>query len=149
RPSLLKEKCQSPRQDDRGFPSRFHQNIATPITRWMTQPNKPKSSPIFLNGGAPVDELRTRQSNTIERIKELQSKLGEAEKLVSGKACVYATGSTGRLEASPHSDLDLFIVGKTARGEDGKCGSMLPRLDEICVKAELIQATRDLGIHEF
>ena len=37
----------------------------------------------------------------------------------------------------------------STKGKDGKDVSMLPRLDEICVKADLIQATRDLKIPEF
>lgn len=56
------------------------------------------------------------------------------------------TGSFAREEASPHSDLDLFIVSKC---KDGSTQSLLSRLDDICVKAELIQATRDLEFPEF
>jgi hypothetical protein len=50
-----------------------------------------------------------------------------------------------------HSDLDLFIVGKRdgKPGPDGKEGSLLKRLDEILIKADLIQVTRRLGIPEF
>jgi len=68
-----------------------------------------------------------------------------------GKACVYATGSFGRGEASSHSDLDLFIVGKRngKPGPDQKEGSLLKQLDDILIKADLIEATRELGIPEF
>ncbi|MBI1353448.1 MAG: hypothetical protein GC160_03815 [Acidobacteria bacterium] len=71
--------------------------------------------------------------------------------LARNKACVYVTGSFGRCEASAHSDLDLFIVGKRdgLRGPDGKEGSALKRLDEICIKADLIEATRALDFPEF
>jgi hypothetical protein len=75
----------------------------------------------------------------------LQERLRTAEAIVETKACVYATGSFGRLEASQHSDLDLFIVGK----KDGKRGSLLKRLDEICLKADLIEVTRELGSRNF
>ena len=71
--------------------------------------------------------------------------------MASGKACVYMTGSFGRGEASKYSDLDLFIVGR-GNGKptrDGKPGSELSRLDEICIKADLIEVTRELGIQEF
>jgi hypothetical protein len=73
------------------------------------------------------------------------------ESLAAGKACVYATGSFGRCEASKFSDLDVFIVGKGdgKEGRDGKQGSLLKRLDEICIKAELIKITRKLDIPEF
>lgn len=58
---------------------------------------------------------------------------------------MYATGSFGRCEASQYSDLDLFIVGKV----DDKGKRLLKRLDEICIKADLIEVTRILGIPEF
>jgi predicted nucleotidyltransferase len=82
--------------------------------------------------------LERRQAETSCRLNEMRGLLASAESRCAGKACVYATGSFGRGEASPHSDLDLFIVGND-----------LTRLDEICVKADLIQVTRDLGIEEF
>ncbi len=54
------------------------------------------------------------------------------------------TGSFGRGEASTHSDLDLFIVGQ---------GSLeaptLSRLNQILVKADLIEANRKLGFPDF
>lgn len=91
-----------------------------------------------------MQELFDRRLQTARRIKALQESLTGAEKLAEGKACVYATGSFGRCEASPHSDLDLFIVSKNAEK-----GSQLKRLDEICIKADLIEVTRDHGIQEF
>lgn len=98
-----------------------------------------------------MGELANRRSDTAERIINLRSRLKDAGEIAEGKACVYATGSFGRCEAGRHSDLDLFIVGKRdgKPGRDGKEGSLLRRLDEICIKAELIQATRDLDIPEF
>jgi hypothetical protein len=89
--------------------------------------------------------LAERRHQTEGRIKELRAGLKSAEALTKGKACVYATGSFGRGEAGTHSDLDLFILGKSdQRGE-----SLLKRLDEICVKADLIEITRQLGVPEF
>jgi len=86
-----------------------------------------------------------------QRIDQLRELLMDAELLAGTKACVYATGSLGRLETSSHSDLDLFIVGKANGriGLDGKQGSQLNRLDEICIKADLIEATRKLKLPEF
>ena len=54
-----------------------------------------------------------------------------AEALIGDAACVYATGSVGRGEASEHSDLDVFVV---STGE-------LKRLDGIRLLAKLIDAT--------
>jgi len=88
--------------------------------------------------------LDRRRNKTNERIEELRKELRQAEKLCAGKACVYAIGSFGRGEASQHSDLDLFIVGR----KKGKKPS-LPRLDQISVKASLIEATRKFGIPDF
>jgi UTP:GlnB (protein PII) uridylyltransferase len=59
-----------------------------------------------------LGELADRRHKTESRINELRNHLKDAEARSQGKACVYATGSFGRSEASPHSDLDLFIVGK-------------------------------------
>lgn len=98
-----------------------------------------------------MSELAERRSQTARRINELRDQLKTAEQLAVSKACVYATGSFGRCEASTHSDLDLFIAGKRDGnpGSDGKEGSRLKTLDEICIKADLIKVTRQLGIPEF
>jgi hypothetical protein len=55
-------------------------------------------------------------------------------------ACVYATGSMGRGEASSHSDLDLFIVAQKGR---------LSGLEAIKVKSRLIEATEELKFPPF
>lgn len=98
-----------------------------------------------------MGELSNRRIETEERIRKLRDELKEAEAIAAGKACAYATGSFGRGEASKHSDLDLFMLGKStgAEGRDGKEPSMLRRLDEIRIKADLIEVTRNLGIPEF
>jgi predicted nucleotidyltransferase len=91
--------------------------------------------------------LETRRSESDSRLEQLKNRLAEAERIADGKACVYATGSFARGEASSHSDLDLFIVGATDSKDRKK--RLLTRLDEICVKAELIRVTRELAIPEF
>ncbi|MGH9742330.1 MAG: nucleotidyltransferase domain-containing protein [Candidatus Acidiferrum sp.] len=98
-----------------------------------------------------MSELAERRTRTADRIVELRARLKRAASLASGKACVFATGSFGRQEAGPHSDLDLFILGKRDGnpGTGGIEGSRLKRLDEICIKADLIEATRELNIQEF
>lgn len=98
-----------------------------------------------------MGELSERRSQTVERIEDLRNRLTAADAIASGKACVYMTGSFGRGEASMHSDLDLFILGKNdgKQGRDGKQGSQLGNLDEICLKADLIEITRKVGIPPF
>jgi hypothetical protein len=88
--------------------------------------------------------LETRRNKTNDRFKQLQKELSTAEKIVARKACVYATGSYGRGEASIYSDLDLFIVGL-----GNNRSRKLSRLQEILLKAELISATKNLNIQEF
>jgi predicted nucleotidyltransferase len=89
--------------------------------------------------------LDRRRAETDKRFENLRKGLKRAEKLTAGNACVYAIGSFGRNEASLHSDLDLFIAGR-----DDKGGlRLLRRLDEIRIKADLIEATQRLGIPDF
>src|SRR5208283_4056259 len=88
--------------------------------------------------------LEARRSETNRRFKLLQNELKAAEALAADKTCVYATGSFGRGEASEHSDLDLFIVGRSENNQ-----RELSRLDEIRLMAALIEATRKLSIPEF
>ena len=88
--------------------------------------------------------LVQRRAETSARLDQLRAQLGEAEKLAVGRACVYVTGSFGRIEAGKNSDLDVFIVGRTTDNRRA-----LSRLDEICLKAELIETTRRLGVQEF
>ena len=98
-------------------------------------------------------ELEVRQKFTNEKLSELRLALSEAERISESAACVYATGSFGRGEASQHSDLDLFIVGKVSetKSKDVKLEQkrLLSRLDEICLKAELIKVARHMRFPEF
>lgn len=89
--------------------------------------------------------LSERRAYVSERLAALRAQLASAEALVRDNACVYLTGSVARGEATKHSDLDLFIVGQT-KGDDER---KLSRLDEILLKAELIQATRACGFPAF
>jgi predicted nucleotidyltransferase len=88
--------------------------------------------------------LRQRRGKTEERIKCLRQELSNANKLCGDKVCVYMTGSFARGEASVHSDLDLFIVGEGTPADPA-----LAPLDEILIKADLIEATRQLAIPDF
>jgi hypothetical protein len=103
-----------------------------------------------------MSELARRRKYSLDTIVKLRSKFIGAGKFAANKACVYATGSFGRCEASEHSDLDLFIAGRSEKllradgsGEDFGRKNLLNHLDEICVQAELIQASRSFGFPEF
>jgi len=90
--------------------------------------------------------IEERQRYSDERFEQLRSELSEAEEICADKACIYATGSFGRREASEHSDFDLFIVSLGADKEDR---NWLTNLDGILVKADLIRATKKLGFPAF
>lgn len=91
-----------------------------------------------------MDLLQDRREKSLERLSVLRSTLDRAEKLAGDKACVYVTGSFGRLEASEHSDLDVFIATRPGEGGGG-----LRRLDEIRIKAALIDATESQNFPSF
>lgn len=93
-----------------------------------------------------MGELEERRKYSAARLGELLSLIRETQKLCKGRACVYAIGSYGRGEAGPHSDLDVYIVGRDDQEFER---SLLRPLDEICVKADLISAIRKLQLPEF
>lgn len=95
-----------------------------------------------------MGEISDRRVYTCDRIKELREQLRDAELIANGNACVYAAGSYGRSEASPYSDLDIFIVGKSNAPELKK-DRQLSRLDEIRIKSKLIEVSRSLEFPEF
>lgn len=92
--------------------------------------------------------LERARTDSERRFETLRTHLGPAEALIAGRACVYATGSFGRLEAGPLSDLDLFIVVDTLDGDRGKA-RLLDGIDEIKLKCHLIDAVNRGGIAKF
>lgn len=91
------------------------------------------------------DLLDERRSLTEKRLRELVDELqttGAAE-IADKSACVYATGSVGRGEMSAESVLDIFII------RDKASGSRLTNLNEIRLKARLIEAARKLKFPDF
>lgn len=100
-----------------------------------------------------MNQLLARRDILRKRLNELDERLLETKQLLANRACVYVTGSFGRREASKYSDLDLFIVKSELTATDGGSErfttSELSRLDAICVRAELIKGSRDLGFPPF
>ncbi len=92
--------------------------------------------------------IEGRRQFSDERFSRLQGTLVQTPEICADKACVYATGSFGRREASRHSDLDLFIVSLSSE-KDGVDRSNLSKLNEILLKAELIRASKELHFPEF
>jgi predicted nucleotidyltransferase len=94
-----------------------------------------------MESGNVPELLQQRRIRTDERVTELRQWLtaAEAEALTGKAACVYATGSVGRGEASEHSDLDVFVVST----------GQLKQLDGIRLLAKLIDATEALKFPPF
>lgn len=89
--------------------------------------------------------LKTRRERTDLKLKQLVEGLNEvgAPDIVEGRACVYATGSLGRGEMSDRSDLDIFILRNRI------VQSPLTNLNEIRLKARLVEVARKQGYEEF
>ncbi|MCE6949485.1 nucleotidyltransferase domain-containing protein [Cereibacter sphaeroides] len=96
-----------------------------------------------------MSDLSTRRTQAGQKLQLLREKLGSAESILGDKACVYATGSYGRLEAGSQSDLDLFIVTKVNEEAGEPTSNQLSNLDTILVKADLIKATKLLQLPDF
>jgi predicted nucleotidyltransferase len=93
-------------------------------------------------GGADVtSQIDLRKDFTEKRTADLQQGLRTSAYATSRQNdyCVYVTGSFGRQEACEHSDVDLFIIG----------GENFRRLNEICLKADIISTARKLKFPEF
>ena len=91
--------------------------------------------------------IEERRNYSDARFERLRKSLIESVEICKDKACVYATGSFGRREASSHSDIDLFIA---SLDDDNKSDrGRLSKLDEILVKAELIRKSRTLEFPPF
>lgn len=95
-----------------------------------------------------MQAIDKRRKLSARRFADLKKRLGPAGNGYGGRACVYATGSFGRCEAGNYSDLDVFIVGGETAVEGGPPQRALTRLDEICLKAEIIAAARELKFPE-
>lgn len=96
-----------------------------------------------------MDEILRRRELSSQRMGHFAEQLKVAQELAKDKACVYVSGSYGRGEATEHSDLDLFIVGRTERISEDRRIARLGKLDEVLVKADLINQARSLGFPEF
>jgi len=91
-----------------------------------------------------------RRQFSDEKFERLRASLVQAPEICADKACVYATGSFGRREASEYSDIDLFIVSLSDYDEKKKIDrSRLSHLQEILLEADLIRASERLKFPPF
>jgi len=86
--------------------------------------------------------LQERRRFSEEKLARFRRRVSEIRELSSqSELSIYVTGSYGRLEAHPGSDLDLFFVSGGDRAID--------RTAKILVDAELIRAAKDLNFPPF
>lgn len=98
-----------------------------------------------------MDLIEQRKNATAVRLERIVGRLAAVQNMVAGKACVYATGSFGRLDAGNNSDLDLVIVGASAQDPDNPSAalSQLSNINAILLKAALINAAYDENLPPF
>ncbi len=102
-----------------------------------------------------MTQVTQRKIFSGSKIAKIKSHLHETSFLNDSEqeqvACVYATGSFGRLEASQHSDLDLFIASLPTASEQSPKAKrrLLSQLNEICLKAELVKTTQKENLPPF
>ena len=91
--------------------------------------------------------LNEVRSASKDRLEALGRELSVAKDILKSDGTVFATGSYGRLEASPNSDLDVFIVSLEKSPPSGK--PLFDIIRQIKLKAELINAAEKVGMAEF
>ncbi|HMJ34105.1 MAG TPA: nucleotidyltransferase domain-containing protein [Baekduia sp.] len=88
--------------------------------------------------------MHDRRSFSQDRLAALSEELEPVRDILdSNGLCVYATGSYGRLEAGPDSDIDLFFLHDAGRDVE------FPYTELVLVMARLIEAAKDLGFPPF
>ena len=95
-----------------------------------------------MTGNRLIKERRKWSEARINCFKEAVSALPEVS--AHGDLCIYVTGSFGRLEASEHSDLDLFFINGSVPGH-----TQMSRIDKTLMDAALISECRKLKFPEF
>lgn len=90
------------------------------------------------DGQRILAERRTSSEATLEELRHRLESTAELKDVP--QLAIYATGSYGRREASPHSDLDLFFVSE---------GPEVGNIHKTLLDAALIRLTRELGLPEF
>jgi hypothetical protein len=94
---------------------------------------------------ADRDLLQERHAFSQGRLVELADRLAKLPQVRAlPELCVYATGSYGRLEASQHSDIDLFFLCAAAEKK-----ASISRLDELRLFAGVIDTGQGLAFPTF
>jgi hypothetical protein len=100
-----------------------------------------------------MSQFDTRRDYSIQKTIELNKHLNETGGAQSEVVCAVATGSFGRLEAGPHSDLDVFLVSRSKEVPGPNDTKILKpeisNLELILVKAKLIEANSAAKLKKF
>lgn len=92
-----------------------------------------------------LESLSSRREYAQKRLDEFCSRIDKIDVLENlPDLCIYVTGSFGRLEASEHSDLDLFFIHKGASDTN-----QVPWIKKTLLDADLIKAVEELDFPEF
>lgn len=95
-----------------------------------------------------VSYLESVRLASQKQLEKLKAKLAPTDDLMGGDGTVYATGSYGRLEAGPQSDLDVFIVSLNNEGE-ARVAAKIDGIRQIMIKNNLIVAARESELPDF
>ena len=92
-----------------------------------------------------IREITKRAEFSRSRLELIRDRITKLDVLSElPRLCIYVTGSFGRLEASEHSDLDVFFI------HEGSCvRDAVPRIRKILLDADLIRAAQDLEFPDF
>src|SRR5260370_14946370 len=89
--------------------------------------------------------IDARRAACEERLGTLRDRVATIAELTGqAELCMYVTGSYGRLEASEHSDLDLFFVHSGSSAAHRVSG-----IQETLIRADLIRLCAELGFPAF
>ena len=89
--------------------------------------------------------IRERKEWSTGRIGEFTQAVSELPEITKhADLCIYVTGSFGRLEASVHSDLDLFFIKGDAQDRP-----RMSHIDKTLMDASLIYKCREMNFPEF
>src|SRR5262245_34667052 len=99
-------------------------------------------APVFAERRAFTDQRINRFAETCSSL------LGSVEpRVVGDHACVYAAGSAGRGELTPHSDLDVFLVDTGFEDVDTRVQQReVHRLNGIVLQSAVIRTMETLKL---
>ena len=85
-----------------------------------------------------IREITKRAEFSRSRLELIRDRITKLDVLSElPRLCIYVTGSFGRLEASEHSDLDVFFI------HEGSCvRDAVPRIRKTLLDADLIRAAQ-------